>query len=80
MALVSGYLEGLISLGRGPTESCQCYDHIAGWLGDLVTASTPKSVRFSYSGEKHGKGQVDGLFGQMEGWIWNHAWQQDCHH
>ncbi|CAJ1447063.1 unnamed protein product [Effrenium voratum] len=47
------------------------YDHIAGWLADWVEASPPRSVRLSFFGEKHGKGQVDGLFGVIEGWLKN---------
>ena len=27
------------------------------------------TVRLCFFGEKHGKGQVDGLFGQIEGWL-----------
>ena len=48
------------------------YEHVAGWLGDWVESSTPRKVRLSYFGEKHGKGQVDGLFGRIEGWLKNY--------
>ena len=45
------------------------YDHCAGWTGDFVEAPPNRSVLLCYFGEKHGKGQVDGLFGEVEGWL-----------
>ncbi|CAE7251830.1 unnamed protein product [Symbiodinium sp. CCMP2592] len=43
-----------------------------GWIGDWVESQTPRKVRLSFFGEKHGKGQVDGLFSRIEGWIQHH--------
>eukprot|EP00435_Cladocopium_sp_Y103_P063982 s508_g25.t1 len=48
------------------------YDHVAGWIGNWVEAVPPRSVKLSFFAEKHGKGQVDGLFGQVEGWLKNY--------
>lgn len=47
----------------------KAYDHVAGWIGNFVEAPQPRSVRLQYFAEKHGKGQVDGLFAQVEAWI-----------
>ncbi|CAJ1349951.1 unnamed protein product [Effrenium voratum] len=49
----------------------KCYEHVAGWLGAVVESDVPKRVRLCFHGEKPGKGQVDGLFGQIEGWVSN---------
>ena len=45
------------------------YDHCAGWIGEWVEASPNRTIRLCFFGEKHGKGQVDGLFGEVEGWL-----------
>ena len=45
------------------------YDHCAGWTGDFVEAPPNRTVLLCVFGEKHGKGQVDGLFGEVEGWL-----------
>ena len=44
------------------------YDHCAGWIGEWVEASPNRTIRLCFFGETHGKGQVDGLFGKVEGW------------
>lgn len=45
------------------------YDHCGAWVGDWVEAPPQRKVRLCFFGEKHGKGQVDGLFGEVEGWL-----------
>ena len=64
---LAGVSEVLVWSDCGPHY--KGYDHVAGWIGEWVEASVPRKVRLSYFGEKHGKGQVDGLFGQIEGWL-----------
>ena len=34
-----------------------------------MEASPNRTIRLCFFGEKHGKGQVDGLFGEVEGWL-----------